>query len=127
MEVTITISTVLRIHNLSKSDIVSIFVYDVDRFDWGDLNPYIFNNEVIPAGDVIEHLLEVNAIAANCPLSLVFTFKSGEEDVIKMNHKYAIGRAPANFAHTKKAHRITYEQTGKNVITITIRDMDNEE
>lgn len=120
------ISIIVRLRNLTNSDVVSIVAFDTDNFDFGSfLCPGKLYNGVgikIPSNGCVEHTIELNAMASNCPCAFKFRFANGLEDVFKLNLRHAYDMTEPNFRHIKQSHNIIFHKPCSKLIEIIFKN-----
>jgi hypothetical protein len=116
------IHTRLRIVNNTTKGLRTS-VSGIDSYDWdgGSRPDNNFNGVYIGAKSAEERRAEVNRWASNCPFIMTLNFQDGSVDVFKVNQKYAINKASANFDHRRRSHNI-YCERYENVLVIRIEN-----
>jgi tetratricopeptide (TPR) repeat protein len=115
--------TRLRIVNNTTQDLTTS-VSGIDAYDWdgGSRPDQNFNGVTIRAKSSEERRAEVNKHAKWCPFTMTLKFKDGSVDVFKINQKYAIQKADADFNHSRRSHNIYYERSGDKELVIKIEN-----
>jgi tetratricopeptide (TPR) repeat protein len=115
--------TRLRIVNNTTTGLTTA-VSGIDGYDWdgGSRPDRNFNGVFIRAKSSEERRAEVNKWAKNCPFIMTLNFQDGSVDVFKVNQKYAINKASANFDHRRRSHNIYCERSGSKILVIRIEN-----
>ncbi|EFA04834.1 hypothetical protein TcasGA2_TC014884 [Tribolium castaneum] len=123
-----TVSIILRIRNLSNSDISSLCVYDFDSFDFGTLlrPDKVFNGKSVPVKGCLERTIELSTISSKCPFTTRIQYQNGLEDVFRLNYKHIFDDSDPNFNYLNKSHDITCNKTGPRVVELIIRNTEEQ-
>ncbi|KAJ3651895.1 hypothetical protein Zmor_017899 [Zophobas morio] len=114
--------THLLIQNFSTQDIITTVVTDLECFDFEKGNGPLerFQNVSIPSKSSLARQLEVNLIAKNCPFTMTLWFSDLTNDRFRINQKYAINKATADFL--SGGNRIIEYMRSRNTIVVTVKD-----
>jgi tetratricopeptide (TPR) repeat protein len=95
-----------------------------DGYDWdgGSRPDNNFNGVFIRAMSSEERRAEVNNNAKRCPFTMTLNFQDGSVDIFRINQKYSIDKAKADFNHSRRSHNIYYQRSGSNVLVIRIEN-----
>jgi tetratricopeptide (TPR) repeat protein len=115
--------TRLRIVNNTITGLTTS-VSGVDGYDWdgGSRPDNNFNGVSIRAMSSEERRAEVNNNAKRCPFTMTLNFQDGSVDIFRINQKYSIDKAKADFNHSRRSHNIYYQRSGSNVLVIRIEN-----
>lgn len=75
----------------------------------------------------MERREEINYWANTCPFTLTLVFKDRSSDTFKINQRFALDGANAQFKHSdeRKLHNIIYSRVGSEMLEITVSDIPN--